>query len=185
MARSMRSNNPVIMVMLNNKNKLEMKSISIFAAFMLLFIAGCKKDGPPGKDGKDGNANVKSSTVTFSTWTWDSSTNYEYSDFTWSAITSSIVNDGAVLIYLSTANGWVPLPRTIYPTTSYSESQRFLYNLGTFKIIVQDSDLLPPSPALTTWTIRVLAIESSGLKTHPNTNWGSYEEVKHTFNLKD
>jgi len=153
--------------------------------FCLLLIFGCKKEGPAGKDGKDGNANVKSSTVTFSTWNWDSASGYEYSDFTWPEITSSIVSNGAVLMYLNTTSGWAPLPRTIHPSATYSQSQRFVYNVGTFKIIVQDSDLQPPVPTLGTWTIRILAIESSGLRANPDIDWSNYNEVKVRFNLSE
>ncbi|MFZ2978661.1 MAG: hypothetical protein WA057_03250, partial [Candidatus Magasanikiibacteriota bacterium] len=54
---------------------------------MLVLLNGCKKEGPEGPAGKDGNANVQSSTITFSTWLWDGTNNYDYSDFTWAAIT--------------------------------------------------------------------------------------------------
>jgi hypothetical protein len=163
----------------------QMKLAQLILAFLFITsIFSCKKEGPPGKDGKDGNANVQSSTITFSSWNWDSGNNYEYSDFTWSAITSSIASNGAVLVYLSTPAGWAPLPRTVYPTTGYSQSQRFVYNTGTLRIIVQDSDLTQPAP-LGTWTIKVLAIESNIRKANPDLDWSNYNEVKGRFHLED
>ncbi|MFZ2205546.1 MAG: hypothetical protein WAV23_03065 [Minisyncoccia bacterium] len=152
---------------------------------MLVLLNGCKKEGPEGPAGKDGNANVQSSTITFSTWLWDGTNNYDYSDFTWAAITSSIVDKGAVLVYVNTPGGWAPLPRTIYPSATYSESQRFIYNVGTFRIIVQDSDLTQPSPALGSWTIKILTIESKTMVANSNLDWSNYNAVKIRFELTD
>lgn len=160
--------------------------ITLFSA--IIIFNGCKKEGPEGpagKDGVDGNANVQSSTVTFSSWTWDATNYFEYSDFTWSAITADIANTGTVLVYLNTASGWAPLPRTIYPTATYSESQRYTYTTGAFKIFVQDSDLTAPSPALGSWTIKVLAIESRIMQSNLDVDWSNYNEVVEKFNLKN
>lgn len=156
-------------------------------ASILILLFGCKKEGPAGKDGKDGkdgNANVKSTTITFSNWNWDATNNYEYSDQYWSGITSTIVNSGGVFVYVSTSSGWVALPRVIYPSTSYSESQRIVYNTGTLRIIVQDSDLTQPA-ALSAWTIKIVAVESSGFKANPHLNWNNYDEVKKEFQLTE
>jgi len=163
-----------------------MKS-KIYLSLLLSVIIfnGCKKEGPQGPAGKDGNANVKSNTITFSTWNWDGTYGYEYADFTWSEVTSSIVNSGALNIYLSTPAGWAPLPRTIYPTSTRSQSQRYVYSVSSFKIIVQDSDLLPPSPSLGTWTIKAVAIDASARMQNPDLDWSNYNAVKERFNLKD
>lgn len=155
---------------------------SLLFLLVLFTFNGCRKEGP---QGPPGNANVKSNTITFSSWGWDNTNYYNYADFTWGEITSSIVNSGAVMVYVNTSAGYVQLPRVIYPTSTYSESQRFVYNVGTLRIIVQDSDLLPPSPALGTWTIKVLAIESSAIQANPNVNWENYTEVKEQFGLPD
>lgn len=154
----------------------------------LILFNGCTKkgpEGPSGKDGKDGNANIKSTTLTFSSWSWDTTNGYDYCNFTWPEITSSIALTGTVYIYVYTTYGWAALPRTLYPNATYSESQRYTYDTGTFRIIVQDSDLTAPSPALGTWLIKVIAVESSGIQKHPGLNWKNYDEVKKTFNLKD
>jgi hypothetical protein len=163
------------------KNKLH---FSIMILTILTFVSGCKKEGPPGPAGQDGNANVKSSTITFSNWTWDSNNSYEYADFTWSAITPAINNSGTVLVYLYTASGWAPLPRAVSLSSSYIQSQRYVYSTGAFRIIVQDSDLIQPLP-LGTWTIKVLAIESSVRKANPNLDWSNYNAVRATLHLND
>lgn len=161
---------------------------NFYLTFLLISLlslnSGCKKEGPPGPAGQDGNANVKSSTITFSNWSWDGGNYYDYCDFTWSAITSDINNSGAVLIYLNTPAGWAPLPRATYPSSGYSESQRYTYNTGTFRIIVQDSDLTPPV-SLGTWTIKILAIASSARHANPNLDWNDYEAVKKALHLQE
>jgi hypothetical protein len=150
----------------------------------LTLFSSCEK-GDPGEPGKDGNANVKAGIITFSSWTWDDSFKYSYSDFTWPTITSSIVDSGALLIYVQTTSGaWAQLPRTIYPSESYSESQRFNYNVGAFRIIVQDSDLKEPLP-LGTWTIRVITIAASIRKANPHLDWSNYDEVKAALRIRD
>lgn len=164
------------------KNKLY---FSILLTTLVSFTFSCKKEGPPGPAGKDGNANVKSSTVTFSNWAWNSSGLYDYADFTWGEITSDVANNGAVLIYVNNGNGgWLPLPRTIYPNNSYSQSQRYVYATGSFSIIVQDSDLTQPiNPG--TWTIRAVAVAGSVRHANPNLDWDNYEAVKKTLHLAD
>src|SRR5688572_11878941 len=94
---------------------------------IVLLLSSCTKEGPEGPAGKNGNANVKTSTLTFSNWTWDSSNSFMYANFTWSEITSSVMNSGAVYLYVNTSAGWAALPRTLYPSSTYSESQRFTY----------------------------------------------------------
>lgn len=164
------------------KNRLQ---ITITVAAILLLVIGCKKEGPPGPAGADGNANVKSSTITFSNWTWNSTGLYDESSFTWGEITTDIVNSGGVFVYVSNgAGGWLPLPRTVFPTTSYTQSQRYFYYNGGFTIVVQDSDLTPPVN-LGTWTIKVLAVASSLRHANPNLDWNNYEAVKARFDLKE
>ena len=161
--------------------------LSIALITLLSLFSGCKKEGPAGPAGKEGNANVKSSTTTFSNWTWDGSSGveYDYVDFTWGEITSEIVNTGGVFIYVSNgAGGWLPLPRTIFPNNAYTQSQRFVYTTGAFRIIVQDSDLTQPlNPG--TWTIKVLAVASSLRQANPDLDWNNYEAVKEALQLED
>lgn len=153
----------------------------------LTLLASCKKEGPPGPAGLDGNANVKTSTVTFSSWTWDGSSGaqYDYANFTWSAITSDIVNTGGVFVYVSNgAGGWLPLPRTVFPNSAYVQSQRFNYTTGAFTVIVQDSDLTPPVN-MGTWTIKVLAVAGTLRQAHPGLDWNNYSAVKAALHLKE
>ena len=165
---------------MKNKNYLSFAMILI-----LSILSGCKKEGPAGPAGQDGNANVKSSTITFSNWSWSSSGQYDYVDFTWGAITTDISNSGGVFVYESNGSGgWLPLPRTIFPNNTYTQSQRYVYGAGAFTIIVQDSDLTQPNnPG--TWTIKILAVASSLRQANPNLDWNNYYAVKTALHLKD
>ena len=161
---------------------MNLKRYTPLLLLLVLAVSGCKKEGPPGKDG---NANVKSSTITFSNWSWNSSAYYDYANFTWGAITSDIVNTGGVFVYASNGAGaWLPLPRTIFPNNTYTQSQRFSYYQGGFTVIVQDSDLTPPAnPG--TWTIKVLAVASSVRQANPGLDWNNYEQVKVALGIKE
>ena len=160
-------------------------TILVITVLFVSILPGCKKEGPPGPAGKDGNANVKSTTHTFSNWYWNSSYAYDYADFTWGEITSDIVNSGSVFVYLSDGiGGWIPLPRTVFPSSSYSQSQRYVYYQGGFSIIVQDSDLTQPgNPG--TWTIKVLSVAGSVRTANPDLDWNNYEAVKTALNLSE
>jgi len=159
--------------------------LPVILTLFITLVHSCKKEGPPGPAGKDGNANVKTTTITFSSWTWDGNAGYSFADFTWGAITSDIVNTGGVFIYVSNGSGgWLPLPRTIFPTSSYTQSQRYIYSTGFFRVIVQDSDLLPPV-SLGTWTIKILAVAGSLREANPNLDWSNYEAVRARLRLRD
>lgn len=161
------------------KNKVYLPAILTILVF---FFYGCKKEDP-----QIGNANVKSTTMTISSWTWNGSSGiqYDYASFTWTAITYDIVNSGGVFIYLRTGTDtWAPLPRTVFLNNTYTQSQRYIYSVNSFRVIVQDSDLTQPvNPG--TWTIKVLAVASSLRRANPNLDWNNYEAVKARFHLKD
>lgn len=176
--------------------------------FTLLFLAvlftmvysGCKKDpgpegpqgetgpaGPQGPQGPAGNANVSSATyvTNSSTWGYDATNQYWYQTLTAPSVTSSIVSTGAVLVYIETSTDtWAQLPRTIYLSSSYSQSQRFIYWTDNVRIIIQDSDLTQPANPGTK-KFKVITIASSARTANPDINLSDYNAVKKAFNLKD
>jgi hypothetical protein len=84
------------------------KNIFIFLLFALstFIMAGCVKEGPrgpAGQNGIDGNANVIASPwITPLSWSYD--TGEWYFDVTSASITSDIVENGAILAYMSLAD---------------------------------------------------------------------------------
>lgn len=158
--------------------------INYFLAVILVTVVGlgCKKEGPPGPAGKDGNANVVSSTVTVSNWTYNSPS-WE-GLISYGAITQEIIDRGAVLVYVNTGNSWLQLPATFYQSASYSSTILVANFTGGVAITFTDSDLVQPAnPGPLTFKIVVIA--PSQRIANPDLDYTNYEEVKNRFHLND
>jgi hypothetical protein len=86
--------------------KTKFQFLAIFAVAAALFLSGCGKEGPPGQDGVDGNANVIASGW-YSPTVWAGQTGDWYFGVSSTAITQDIVESGVILAYCS-------LPGDIY-----------------------------------------------------------------------
>jgi len=163
------------------------KTAKIFGTFALacgLLFTGCKKGdtGPAGANGTNGNANVVSSSLTTSAWTYVSPS-WEMT-FTYPAITQNILDNGAVLVYVQQGSNYYQLPYTFYPASTYSRTYTFVHYLGGMKVFVTDSDLtMPSNPG--SLTFKVVVIAASQRMANPNVNYDNYNEVKKAFDLKD
>lgn len=163
-----------------------MISIKTISALLLLvtmtLFSSCKKEGPAGPAGKDGNANVVSSTITSSSWAYAAPS--WVITFTNPAITQEIINSGAVLVYLKVGNSYNQLPLTFYPSSDYSTTIEVSTFVGGLSLFWTDSDLIQPiNPG--SRTFKVVVIAASGRIQNPNVDYSNYEEVKSTFNLED
>jgi hypothetical protein len=125
---------------------LPMKNLSVISmcvAFSLLFIS-CTKEGPQGPQGNpglDGNANVHSYLYHVTSWTLDGTEYYNVllADY----ITQDILDNGAVLVYMSNGSGsWLALPFTMW-YNGYGEVTSQVISVGGITIWVSDSDLAP------------------------------------------
>ena len=147
-------------------------------------FSNCEKvtvTGPAGEDGKDGNANVVSSSITSGSWSFVSPSWSQ--SFTYSAITQDILDNGAVLVYVASGVNYYQLPYTFYPTSSYSRTYNYVHYLGGLKVYVTDSDLNTPEPG--TLKFKVVVIEASGLMKNPIVDLNNYQAVKKAFKLTD
>jgi len=162
----------------------------VFAGLALtlgLTLTSCKKGdtgpaGTAGTNGTNGNANVVSSSLTTSAWTYVSPS-WEMT-FTYPAITQSILDKGAVLVYVKSGNNYYQLPFTFYPAATYSQSYEVETYLGGLKVYVTDSDLTQPTnPG--SLTFKVVVIAASQRLANPNVNYDNYDDVKKAFNLQD
>jgi hypothetical protein len=170
-------------VLLIKNNFMKNKSLLLLSCIFLLTFSACKKEGPAGKDGKDGNANVQSATFTVASWNY-SSPSY-YADINYSAITSGIINSGAVLVYLSNGSGgYSQLPLTIYPSSAYSETFETVTAPGLVRIYITDSDLTAPNTP-GTLSFKVVVIAASARIANPDVDLSNYNEVKKAFKLKE
>lgn len=174
---------------MSRKTKLKffkMNSIKTITSLVLLvtmtIFSSCKKEGPAGPAGEDGNANVVSSTITSSSWAYTAPS--WAITFTYPAITQEIINSGAVLVYIKVGNNYNQLPLTFYPSASYSSTIEVSTFVGGLSLLWTDSDLIQPNnPG--SQTFKVVVIAASGLIQNPNVDYSNYEEVKSTFSLVD
>lgn len=163
---------------------------SVVVCAIALFTISCSNDGeqgPPGKDGIDGNANVVGSTsITTTSSNW---TSY-YGGSLWIAnltgatsITQSIVDKGMVCVYRKyTSNGttqWSPLPDT---NTNINVS--FDYGVGIINFYAQSTNGASiPNPGA--MTFRFVAVSPTNKMANKNVNWRDYEQVKKTLKIND
>ena len=170
-----------------------MKKIKMFLSLLIVVIIAttfnaCTKgdtgpQGSAGANGYNGNANVNTQTFTISSWSFNSpSYSASVTDYD---ITQDIVDNGAVMVYVSNGSGgWQPLPLTGYPTSTYSSTYTTVHALYTAAFYKTDSDLTQPaSPGALSF--KVVAIAGLAYKKHATVNWRNYEEVKAAFHLKD
>ena len=167
-----------------------MKTKRIFVVLITTLLCTqfiqCKKEvaGPAGTDGKDGNANVVSSTIVINPSGWYVAGTQYRADITYSAITSGIVSTGAVLVYIGNGTSYEQLPLTIYPASTYSETRDFFYYNGGLSLLSYDSDLTLPLAPPSSASYKIVVIASSSLIQHPNVDFKNYDEVCRIFNLK-
>ena len=150
------------------------------------FLGACKKKevvGPTGPAGADGNANVKSASVSTvaSDWTGDGVSGYAITLST-PIITADIVATGAVLCYLEEFGATYALPYS-YLYNGYTRHMLFEYETGSITVVRRDDDGATTNPGSSSAKIKVVAISSSGMIQHPNVDYSNYEEVKEAFDL--
>ena len=175
-------------IMTTTIKKNVVKSTAIIGMFALvcgLLFTNCKKEGPQGpagKDGTNGNANVVSSSITSSSWVY-SSPSWSI-NFTYGAITQDIIDRGAVLVYMKVGSAYNQIPITFYPANNYSRTYDISTYVGGVTIYCTDSDLTQPTnPG--TLTFKVVVIAASQLIKNPNVDLKNYTAVKQAFNISN
>jgi len=168
-----------------------MKKNILSIIFLLTIFVSCTKEGPQGPAGTNGNANVISSNpIILSGWgtDYDDGNNFSYSVLAnWSAITQEIKDKGIVMVYLKDNNSdWFALP---WSTSDNTYSDSFLFVVGTGHVEItysgfDNSGSVGASSLNNQITARIVAIPSSVVQSHPNTNWNNYYEVMAIENAK-
>jgi len=161
---------------------------------VLFTFSSCKVEGPegkPGKDGVDGNANVKTQIITVTPSNWNGDEYLYEAQKQCSIITADIVSSGAVLCYLQEENNtYVPLPFTFTgwylnqqeEPVFYNTNRLFLYSPGVISFLLQDDDAMTPVPE-DNYVFKVVTIASSELVAGVNTL--DYKEVARALQLED
>jgi hypothetical protein len=178
-----------------NKNMKKVKLLMlIIAVACLASLNSCKKEftgpagpqgpaGTNGTNGTNGNANVHSTTFTAS-FTWDGANYWRIATISnISILTSSIVNSGAVMIYLNENGTYAALPMTVSMGGNIVEDVWFEYSTGQISIVTEDSDL--SDPGTSTLNFKLVCIDASARMANPNVDLKNYNEVKKAFKLKD
>jgi hypothetical protein len=157
-----------------------MKTKSIFTGILvvgLFTFNSCVKDGPVGPQGPQGNANVQSSAVTVTQWSWNTTYSYSSANITVPALTPDIVDRGAVMVYIyNGSTTWEALPFSSVISAGVTTHYEFVYTDNQVTIIISNSDLSIPN--LQTSTFKIVCIAASIMTKHPNTNWKNYSEVQ-------
>ena len=166
--------------------------MGIIAATLL--FTGCKK-GDKGDTGPQGQPGPAAQVQTFSVSTaWAhmgtvGQVGDGYSQIiNCSAITSSVMSSGTILVYFSTSpsNICVAMPYS-EPKGTYTRLWNYAYYSGQFEIDMQDSDMYTTEPFSQYGVLyfKVVIISAFRKANNPNINWSSYTDVKKAFNLKD
>lgn len=159
--------------------------------FVGLFLIGCTKEGKqgePGTNGQNGNANVKSISLVASSWLWDSSSSTRY--YVWSGIpelTYDIASYGAVHLYQlnSAGNGYLQLPITAPISSGIVESDFYQYGTGTLSVYIQNSNLSDPLLQIPTPTkYKLVTISASAKVANPDLDYSNYDAVAKLFKLE-
>lgn len=158
------------------------KIIAMFAIACGLLFTNCKKEGTQGPPGKDGNANVVSSSITSSNWVYN---NPSWKiNFSYGAINQDIIDNGAVLVYMKVGTAYNQIPITFYPANNYSRTYDLSTYVGGVAVYCTDSDLTQPTnPG--SQTFKIVVIAASQLIKNPNVDLNNYAEVKQAFNIQD
>lgn len=90
-----------------------MKNLLFALIAIGITFSACKK-GDTGAAGKDGNANVKSYTLTVKSTDWTSFLGSYLAYPKLTAITDSVLNYGTVMLYYKSGTGWYALPALNY-----------------------------------------------------------------------
>ncbi len=139
--------------------------------------------GTTGATGPQGNANVNSytSVVVAANWTWYPSTYTNQVNIPFSQITSDIVTNGMVAVFITGGtNIWSALPYTYYPSTAHSYTVSYSFTTGHVYIDMMWSDYT--NSVFTSTTFKYVIIAGALRKAHPNTDWKNYDEVMAVMN---
>jgi hypothetical protein len=136
--------------------------------------------GATGAPGAEGNGNVKDSTYLVSSWS-DNNT-YYYINLTDKALTSTILDSGAVEVFWSINNGvnWNSMPYTYVATVDYY--WQFTTSLNNVEPQWDYNGIGAGSSPTSIYSvgsiyIKVVCIAPSAKREHPHTNWKNWAEV--------
>ena len=168
-----------------------MKKLSIICMTILavLSMASCR--------GRDGNANVASSTVTVrqSDWRWVNDCQWTV-EIDYPAINNNVYNHGAVLVYMKIDGAWSQVPLTYFYEAEVEDGysnfassiEVATLNDGGVRLFWTESDFYhaPDGPGDNdSYDFKIVAIEASVYSHRSDVDYSNYEAVKTAFQLAD
>lgn len=169
---------------------------TILPALIVLISAGCDS-GPTGPPGPPGNANVFSVNFDFEPAAAAFNGTVASDQFVVNAITPSVVDHGAVLLYFRDQNTWTALPFTVgiesltMNAVDYTFTLGYGYDDGLIEVFIEastDDDvvwdeivaLLPPF-----YEMKAVIIDGFAFGKKAPVDLRDYEAVKAYYGLKD
>lgn len=169
-----------------------MKNLIYLAILVLsVSISSCSKEGPIGPAGPQGpqgptgttgpagqDASVPVSTTLYvNNWVYSASAPSYMASISVPAITQNVLDRGIVAAYVSNGSGgWIALPMTWYPTTTYSYTYSCVHALGYLHVHRTDSDGIAVNPG--GQTFKIVVIPPAFRMANPNLNWENYAEIE-------
>src|SRR5687767_4958041 len=132
-----------------------MKKFILLLSITAITTASCKKPEPgaPGKDGLDGNANVKTEIIATTNGSWSLMQGMQVAEFKLELITQSILDKGTVNVFYKTKNEWIALPHHLYSNGHLG----FTYTERRITFLYWDNSSGPPNPGGLTFKVIVIA----------------------------
>ena len=175
-----------------------MKKLSIICMTVLAVFMMASCIGPQGPAGKDGNANVASSTVTVysNDWHWTNNCQWKV-EIGFPAINHNVFEHGAVLVYMDVDGTWSQVPLTYYyeDVITYDDGTQETINCaasievatlndGGVRLFWTESDFYDGKRPQT-HSFKIVAIEASVYDHRTDVDYSDYNAVKTAFQLAD
>lgn len=152
---------------------------------LALSFSSCKKEtgpaGAQGTAGKDGNANVKNSTIFVNANEWIYAPGICKVTKLVPEITQDIIDKGAIIIYSEgvASGSWDALPYSSAETSGLVLTFGFNIQAGKLNLEVTfNQNQTLPAGTLTSSNFKLVLISGSARAANPNVNFKNYKEVE-------
>lgn len=166
-------------------------SVRLFALTIIglgFLFSSCKKEGPQGPAGKDGNANVKNQTIFINANEWVYSAGACKVTKLVPEITSDIISKGALMVYTEgePSGSWEALPTTWADPSGSILTFGYTMEAGKLHLLVTlNTNMTLPAGTIPSSNYKLVLIAGSARAANPDVNYSNYQEVTSTFQLSE
>lgn len=174
-----------------------MKKLIFMAAIAALLFTGCAKDGDTGPQGTQGNTGPQgnpgisqikcfyeylSASTDFTNLSTNTNTTRKKAIVYLPELTSSVLNDGLVMVYEEGATDvWKAMPYTSFFTSGHALYHSFTSEPNWINIYLESETNFTISGI---WSYKIVVASNSLRQANPDLNWNDYKEVCRRFNLE-